>query len=216
MYSSIRHFDMVRGSEGRTASGLLRQLENLGSVSWADSFLKDQLHFFSQQSVHYSLLTQHYVNTGELQPKLLNTVQFALAYPIPRSIWPGKPAALGIVIVTDAVRYQGYTNWGCGIAGQAAYEGGLPVAALYGYLAAFVLGLFDTALKRQPTNPFLIAMLAAASAHLLAWPRGDLGIMTNETLECFLFAIVLGVVGRFIYGVDRSFQGSFATMARSP
>lgn len=208
MYSSIRHYDSVKGSEGRTASGLLRQLENLTTINWADRFLKDQLHFLSQQTVHYALLTHHYINTGELEPKSLNTIRFVLAYPIPRSMWPQKPSALGIVIVTDAVRYQGYTNWGCGISGQVVYEGGLFVAALYGYLAAFFISLFDKPLVKQPTNPFLIAMLAAASAHLLAWPRGDLGIMTNESLECFLFAIVLGIGGRLLFGVDRSVQGT--------
>ena len=207
MYSSIRHYDMGKNTEGRTASGLIRQLEGLANTQWADQFLKDQLQFMSQQAVHYALLTHYYIDTGELRPQYLNTVKFVLAYPIPRTLWPKKPLALGIVIVTDAVRYQGYTNWGCGISGQAVYEGGLLVIALYGYLAAFGVRLFDVPLQRQPTNPFLVAMLAAASAHILAWPRGDLGIMTNESLECILFAWVLGAGGRFLFGTDRSTQG---------
>ena len=63
-------------------------------------------------------------------------------------------------------------------------------------------------MRRQPTNPFLIAMLTAASAQILAWPRGDLGIMTNETLESILFALMLGISGRFLFGVDRSWQNA--------
>ena len=206
MYSSFRHFDAGEDQKVELrwgSSGNWRTLEI--SVGPMHS-MKDQLHFMSQHAVHYALLTSHYVGTGELQPQLLNTVKFVIAYPIPRSIWPGKPLALGIVIVTNAVRYQGYTNWGCGISGQAAYEGGLPVAALFGYFAAFGVRLFDEPMKTQPTNPFLVAMLAAASSHILAWPRGDLGIMTNESLECFLFAIMLGFSGRFLFGTDRSWQ----------
>jgi hypothetical protein len=158
------------------------------------------------------LLSEHFVNTGMLEPKLLNTVKFVIAYPIPRSIWPGKPVALGATIVQDIVGYRS-TSWGCGIAGQAAYEGGLLVAAMFGYFGAFGAKLIDSSLQRQPTNPFLIAILAAASAHILAWPRGDLGNMTNEILECFLFAIALGIGGRFLFGTDRAYQlGGSASM----
>jgi hypothetical protein len=212
MYSAVRHYDRVAGSSGRTAAGLVEQLEKVGRGDWLQHFLDNQLFYFSQQTVHYSLLSEHFVNTGMLEPKFLNSVKFVLAYPIPRSIWPQKPVALGATIVQDIVGYRA-TSWGCGIAGHAAYEGGLLLAVLFGYFAAFGAKLVDSSLQRQPTNPFLIAILAAASAHILAWPRGDLGNMTNEILECFLFAVVLGLSGRVFFGTDRSYQlGGSATM----
>jgi hypothetical protein len=212
MYASIRHYGMKKDSEGRTASGLVKQLEGLSEMRWVDRFLEDKLQLLSQQAGHYALLTHYYVDTGELQPKPFNTIKFVAAYPIPRAIWPSKPLALGIVIVTDAVRYQGYTNWGCGISGHAIYEGGLPVIILYAYLAAFAVRLFDIPLQKQPTNPFLVAMLTAASTHILAWPRGDLGIMTNESLECIIYALLLGISARFLFGIDRSGQNSVPLM----
>jgi hypothetical protein len=57
---------------------------------------------------------------------------------------------------------------------------------------------------RQPTNPFLIAMLSAAAMHIVAWPRGDLAVMTFEVAECFFFTIALSWTGRFLFGTDKS------------
>jgi hypothetical protein len=61
----------------------------------------------------------------------------------------------------------------------------------------------DEPLKRDPKNPFLIASLAAASSHLLGWARGDIGVMSIEVLECFVFVFVLGLVCRILFGTER-------------
>jgi hypothetical protein len=47
-------------------------------------------------------------------------------------------------------------------------------------------------------------MLAAASTQLLAWPRGDLSVMTFETVECLLFTFALSLVCRFLFGTERA------------
>jgi hypothetical protein len=128
------------------------------------------------------------------------------AYPIPRKIWPNKPQVLGVDIVHQAVDPRSGTNWGCGISGQVVYEGGLIVAALYAYLVVFMVRLFDDPLQRQPTNPFLVAMLASAGTHLLGWARGDLAIMTLNCIECFFFAWALAIMARILFGTQRAWQ----------
>lgn len=213
MYSSVRHFDRTSEHEERSASNLIAALRRIGNSDWLERFRTNKIFFLSQQTIHYSLLTDHFVSTGQLQTKPLNTLYFMAAYPIPRRIWPNKPETLGAVIVHDVVGY-GSTSWGCGVTGNAVYEGGYIAIAIYAYLIVFMVRLFDDPLQRQPINPFLIAMLTAALPHVLAWPRGDLGNMSNEIAECFLLALILGVSGRFLFGTDRSASTQFTSDAR--
>jgi hypothetical protein len=201
MYSSIRHYDW-QTKEQRSAAGIVKQIQGIGEKDWFERFANNSLFHFSQQVVHYALVTDHFVTTGRLEPQPFNTFKFFVAYPIPRRLWPEKPQILGIILPRDILGRS--TNWGTGIAGHAAFEGGWIVAALFGYIGGAAMRLFGDAIRRQPTNPFLIAMFATASTHILAWPRGDLAIMTLEIVECYFFAIGFGIVGRILFGTQRS------------
>jgi hypothetical protein len=201
MYDSMRHFDWQQKQE-RTAASVVQQIRNIGSSNWMEKFARNRLFHFSQQTVHYSLVADHFVRSGALQPKLFNTFKFFLAYPIPRAIWPEKPQVLGVIIVRDFAGVG--KNWGPGIAGQSAYEGGLIVAVMFGYLGAFGARLFVDPLQRQPTNPFLLAMLASAGPHILGWPRGDLSNFTIDIAECVFFTIALGILCRILFGTDKT------------
>ncbi|MEX0641191.1 MAG: hypothetical protein WD468_00740, partial [Pirellulales bacterium] len=161
--------------------------------------LSNKLHYFSQWSTHYSLLAERFVNTGQLEPVPLNTLRFMLTYPIPRSIYPEKPEIIGITMVRDIVGY-GTTNWGIGIAGHGAYEGGIPALILYALLIAFGLRTVDEAMRSQPSNPFLLAALVSAAPHILSIPRGDFGVMIVESIEAYAFAFALAIVCRFLFG----------------
>jgi hypothetical protein len=203
MYSSIRHFDRGAGKRARTAENLAEEVGKIGEKDWMSGFAKRRLFFLSQQAVHYSLITDRFITMGFLEPKPLNTLSFLISYPIPRKIWAEKPKPLGGTIGEEVIPHYARSRgvrWGCGVAGQARYEGGLLVAALYAYLAVFGVRLIDDPLIRQPHNPFLISILATASPHILGWPRGDLGIMSMETMQAFLFAIILGIIGRILFG----------------
>jgi hypothetical protein len=203
MYNSIRRYDWGKDKQERSAAGLAKQIRDIGNRNWFERFASDSMYHLSQQVVHYGLLTDHYVQTGQLEPSPLNTFRFMIVYPIPRRIWPDKPQILATIITRDVVGFE-RTNWGTGVAGQSAYEGGWIVAMMFGYMAAFGVRIFDDPLRRQPKNPFLIAMLAAAAPHLLAWPRGDLFTMTAESAECVFFAVALGISGRIFFGTERA------------
>lgn len=209
MYNAVRHFDRTGEKRARSASAVIEEVKSFGERDWMGKFARNKLFYFSQQVVHYSMITKRFVSTDVLEPQTLNTLKFIAVYPMPRQLWAEKPRQLGIVILRDAVGYPA-SSWGCGIAGHAAYEGGLIVAAIYGYLAAMGVRMIDVPLRRQPTNPFLIAILATASTHILAWPRGDLANMTIEIAQCFLFAIVLGISGRIIFGTEYAPQSELS------
>jgi hypothetical protein len=205
IYSTIRHFDRrgeLSQQRDRSAARALEAVRNIGGWGWLQHFRDDALWSLSQHTVHYGMLTDHFVRNGDLEAQPLNTFKFIAVYPIPRALWKNKPESLGRVITHKVLSRS--TTWGTGVAGHSAYEGGLFLAAMFGYMAAFGIRFFDDPLLRQPSNPFLIAMLAAAAMHIIAWPRGDLAVMTFEVAECFFFTIALSWFGRFLFGTDKS------------
>jgi hypothetical protein len=216
MYSSFRHFSQFAGQlrRERTTKAILQEIQGVTNRPWMERFMSDKLFFFGQQNVHYSLLVQRYIDTKRMEPKPFNTLYFCAVYPIPRRIWADKPVLLGITAAIEIARTR-QTNWGVGIAGHGAYEGGIPVLVLYAVLLAIAIRFFDEPLKRQPTNPFLIAMLTAASPHILGWTRGDFSNLTMDSAECVLFTIIVGIFCRILFGVDRSTQRSAAYAGQS-
>jgi hypothetical protein len=204
-YNSFRFFHHGPQKQERTSANVLEHVENFTQTDWTASFFSNKLHYFSQYCMHYSLLAERFVDDGRMPPKPLNTLAFLIAIPIPHELWEGKPETVGITMVRDVVGDPS-TNWGIGIAGHGAYEGGLPALILYAFLVAFGIRFVDEPILAQPTNPFLIANFAAAAPHILSFARGDFGIMTFETLKCFAFMILLAWGGRFLFGTDRSTQ----------
>ena len=171
-YSAFRHARTIHGADShRTFSTVFDAMTSIGLNDAINSVTKDTLHFFSQYTTHYSLLTIHLVESGEVEVEPLNTLKFLISYPIPRAIWPGKPNALGGRIVQDILRLPVATNWGLGFVAHSYQEGGYIVIVLYGFLAVVVIRLMDDALRRMPDNRFLIATFCAGAPHVLGWAR---------------------------------------------
>jgi len=205
MYSSIRHFSNIAGQarSERSTEAIVKQIRGIGNRPWLEMFTRDKLFYISQQNIHYSLLVKRHVDNGRLETKPLNTIYFWLVYPIPRKIWTEKPVQLCITAAIVIAQTKS-TNWGTGVSGHAAYEGGPLALALYTIIVVIGLRFFDAPLKSQPDNPFLIAMLAAGSPHIIGWARGDLANMTLEAAEVFLFAVIVNVVFRTLFGTEKS------------
>jgi hypothetical protein len=203
-YNSFRFFQHG-GKQERTAGNVLEHVKDLGQTDWSAHFFSNKLHYFSQSCVQFSLLAERFVGDGRMPPKPLNTLAFLIAIPIPHEWWDGKPETVGITMVRDVVGDIS-TNWGIGVAGHGAYEGGVPALILYAFLLAFGIRFLDDPILAQPTNPFLIANFAAAAPHVLAFARGDFGIMSFEIMKCFAFTILLGWGGRFLFGTERGIQ----------
>ncbi len=216
VYATIRHFDRVGARSERTAAAVVERVKNANVSAAVQRFTSDMLFAFGQQNVHYSLLIDELISTDRIEEKPFNTFRFLITYPIPRRIWQDKPITLGRFVGTDIVpmfaRNQG-VRWGCGIAGQAFYEGGLISVLMFVYLAVFCMRVIDDPLRRQPSNPFLIAMIASASFHIVAWPRGDIGVLSMEIIECYLFTFALALCGRFLFGTEQKSHASVPVRA---
>lgn len=199
-YASFRWYDFA-AREKRTVGGLVQKMREAGHKEDAFAlFLKNRLTYFSQNNGHLALLTQRYISQGSLTPIPLNTLRFLLTYPVPHNLWPGKPEVIGLTITRDVARVP--TNWGLGIAGQGAFEGGIPALMLYAVLLAFWIRILDEPLRCQPSNPFLICIHAAVLPHVVSICRGDMGIMMIESIEGVLFVFILGLTCRAIFGTQ--------------
>ncbi|MEM9351426.1 MAG: hypothetical protein AAGA92_00270 [Planctomycetota bacterium] len=192
-YQQIRRYDQHGGGE-RSVANTIAALSNINSDAIVDQ-VSGWKHTLGQNVFQYAMLTRRAVESGALEPRFLNTVQFTLAYPIPRSFWEGKPPLVGIIII-KALRLGHETTWGLSVVGHSYYEGGYLAIAVYAVIIVVLVRLFDEPLRREPENPFFIASLAAGSAFIVSWVRGDLGIHTVDLLECFLFAQLLNYSSR--------------------
>lgn len=203
-YGAIRHARSIHGVDtARTFSGVVEVIKDTRPDDVVNYLETNSLHFFSQYTVHYALLTIQMVDRHELPVEPLNSIKFLISYPIPRAFWPGKPTAMGLRIVTDYLRLGVPTNWGLCVVAHGYQEGGFIVIALYGFLIVIVIRLMDDAMRRFPDNRFLMATLAAGAPHVLAWPRGDTTTMSAEILEAFAFVWIAALASRFVFGTER-------------
>ncbi len=201
-YSTFRH---MKGE--RTASSVVAKAKSV-SVDDVKSQLSDIYHYMAQYTVHYSLLTIRLTDEGKLPVRPFESLKEIVSYPIPRSLWPEKPRDLGIYIVTDTLHLPYKTNWGVGITGQGYHDGGMAVLILYAFLISVLAKAIDVPMSRQPNNPFLLAALAASSAHLAALVRGGLASMTINVLESVFFVLALAILCRAIFGTARIYASA--------
>jgi hypothetical protein len=185
-----------------TERSFANTIQAASNVNWQG--MQEQLHlwkqYIAQHSFQYSMVTHRLVEIGELQVHPLNSIKFVLSYPIPRRYWAEKPEPLNMLIVRDTLKLPQKTNWGCGVAGQVYYEGDWYALVIYAALLVVMVRVIDEPLKREPNNPFFIAMCANASLFLITLIRGDMGVHTNEVLECFLFVWLLRFCGALTSG----------------
>lgn len=199
-YSTFRHFNIADPTKRRDVSTVIDQIQRVNLKNAIELISEGKLDFFSQSNVQVSMLVHQLVASKQLKPEVANSLAFIVAFPIPRKVWASKPETIGHRIGHKILGLPATTNWGVGVAGHGAFEGGLAIMVFYAFLLASGLRLIDTAMARQPTNPFLIGILTAAIPHLIGFARGDFGIMSIETLNIFAFAIPFGIVGRMFFG----------------
>jgi hypothetical protein len=200
LYNSFRHYNKTAEGEGRSFGATVTAMKGV-HVGETFQYIKNNPFFFlAQYCGHYSLLTIHLLENKQLEVEPLHSLRFIVLYPIPRAFFPTKPQLLGLTIVRDVLRLPYQTNWGIGIAGTGYHEGGIPTIILYALIIVLVCRLIDDALVRQPSNPFLIAVLSTSAPHFAAMIRGDYCIMLIEVGEAVLFAWALGLLARFMFG----------------
>ena len=202
-YSSFRHSSVIWGKDGdRSFANVIKAVESTSLEGMVDYFTSQSLHYFSQYTQHYSLLTIHLIEAREIEVQPLNTLAFLATYPIPRRSGEGnRSARRSHRHRRPATRCTPIGDWAS--SGMAGMKVDIPSSCLYGFLMVVIIRLMDDAMRRHPDNRFLIATFVAASPHVLAFTRGDTVTMSTEILEAFAFAWLVGTMGRFMFGTER-------------
>ncbi|MCG3122874.1 MAG: hypothetical protein GIKADHBN_01278 [Phycisphaerales bacterium] len=120
----------------------------------------------------------------------LHTLKYFITQPIPRAIWPEKPMALGMEIVTQAgVRglARGF-SYGPGIIGHIANDNPYLALPIYALFFAVALSFLDRLCRYQLFNPFVMIPVGAGLGELMAIPRGEVGLFVFRCVFMFLTA----------------------------
>ena len=193
-YSGFRH-DYMGEADSGIAMDRIKQLLRfeIDTGGDAESALRED-------AITVSLLCiEEFHRNGD--PEYFHTLFYVLGNPIPRQWWPEKPQAVGESLPESLGEFSdGYVNWGPGIVGNAFHDGGLWMAATYGLLVGGVFRIFDDILRRQPLNPWPIAMLAAMSPKVVAYSRGDIAVYTVELLGLTILFVVILKVTSLVFG----------------
>jgi hypothetical protein len=194
-YSQVRHFDR-RGT--RQERNLLHSFEALKEIP-SKMFDADVDPLLGQNAAQTSLAAIH-LYTGHAKPAPFHAMIFVLVSPVPRLFWPSKPVGLGYSLPKDCQAKGTKATWGPGIVGHGFHEGGLHMLVFYGIVWGMLLRYLDELLTRQSDNPYLLGAFSAMSGHIIGWPRGDIGTFTIQVIACFLAGILLGLLGRMVFG----------------
>ena len=149
----------------------------------------------------------------------LHSLRYFVTQPIPRVIWAGKPWSLGNEMVLNAgitgVKKDEF-SLGPGIVGHLVVDFPYVAIPLYAFLIGLALRYMDDRAALHPGNPFVIIPLGAATAQVLAFPRGELGLfafnavawITGAMLALAVFGFIVRrrVVEQVDAEVDEDFQ----------
>lgn len=133
------------------------------------------------------------------------TLKYIIVHPIPRAWWPNKPSGLGISLPKDtgfARAHYTAVNLGPGVVGHGYHEGGLFFIAFYAMLFASAARFFDLILARDPSNPYTLAALCAASGQIVALVRGEMGLFAVMIIGAFMAAMLMNYIARIFFGTE--------------
>ncbi|MCC6659398.1 MAG: hypothetical protein IT437_00795 [Phycisphaerales bacterium] len=108
----------------------------------------------------------------------LHTARYVLFHPIPRSLWPGKPTALGLVMPDQGhvKRVDPNLNLGPGLIGHIYNDNPWLSFLPYTIVLGLFLGFLDELVRVRVWNPFVVLPIACGLGQIVALPRGELGL----------------------------------------
>lgn len=134
---------------------------------------------------------------GELyRQRPFNGLVFVLSNPIPRSMWPEKPEALGFEI-SRQLNVQ--ANLGPGIIGHGWAEAGWIGVIYYAAFFGLVFGAADRLLQTRADNPYFVIVAGSAIGQLIAMSRGDTPLFFLQSFMTMGFSMVV------LYGCKMAF-----------
>jgi hypothetical protein len=125
----------------------------------------------------------------------LHQVKYLVSMPIPRQYFPGKPDALGKIIVEHGyIRFKGAGNQysvGSGIIGHAAHDFPWIALPLYAVGLGWMIRLVDEKVRYSLHLPATLIALGTTLGQVLAIPRGESAL--------FVFECILGIFGAWLF-----------------
>ncbi len=179
--------------------GTTRSSQEIGGVDDRLRLLNENLSWknfagvsrMGQTGVEYSLMAIHFYSSSyrvfSVEP--IHSIYVLLTFPIPRSIWRGKPEHLGLTLPFDARIFKDgtKTNAGPGIAGHLAQDGGMLLAVPYAMLFSLAIRFLDGLLIARGGDPLVLGFMSSSGFHILGWSRGDISSFTIWPILCFVF-----------------------------
>lgn len=197
-YSSFRH--EAQSHESTIANAIARAKQLPSAIVSSDVWGNEIWDFLGQNATEASLLAIH-IHTRNEPISPFHSLIFYVTNPIPRAVWEDKPVGYGYLLPQEIYEIKGSrATWGPGIVGHAFHEGGLHMCVFYAVLFATIFRFFDELLMRQPSNPFLAGMLAAAAGDLGGLVRGDIVIFGVQATAAVIAGFVIAGVGRICVG----------------
>ena len=202
-YQGFRH-----ATAGQEGSGLARGLQRLKMLGQSIATPGRSETDIGSDAVDISLLTINMFSVQkELPQRPFYTVTWVLINPIPRTIWPDKPEALGFFMPqqTGQLKY-GPVNWGPGLIGHGFHEGGYLMIMFYAALFATFFRCVDEFLLRQPNNPYLLTIVSVISGQIVGLARGDQAVFMIEMVGGIISCLVIFRLWRLVTGRTISYQ----------
>jgi len=194
VYSSFRHDVAVRAENvGQRVSQF--QSANVGGAL----SVKNVTGLLLQDSAYNSMyFIENYPETQDHRP--LHGLFFLVTNPIPRSFFPSKPMALGILMQGEV---GASANLGPGIIGHAWMEAGWIGILYYAAFFGFGIATVDRLIKARMNNPYFIAAVGANMGNVIGLARGETSL--------FMVLIGFGLIGTWLFSrLIASTLGSFA------
>ena len=177
-YATIRHTSRDDKLSTNLAKERLTQLPTALIDNFRDlSFLGEHNSLFDTQDGPYvAMRTIQLLNTApDFEVQWLHCIFYTAVNPIPRAFFPSKPIALGKLVP----EYLGdfYTNLGPTVIGHGFYDGGYLVLLFYGLLTGLSCRWMDRRMLLDPDNPWRLAAMVSVIGHVIAFSRGDCGVL---------------------------------------
>jgi hypothetical protein len=194
---------LVRANTNTDNTFIQSAIAKIKAIPLSFSIRSNSEVLFGGDAVEASLAAIHYYAVRPVHPFF--TVMYVVSNPVPRAWWPEKPQALGQTLPKDIgyTSLHGPINFGPGIVGHGAQEGGAWILAIYGFVFACVWKFFDSLLVEDPDNPYLIGILGSVSGQVIAFARGDIGLFWVLILGGFITGMVISIIARMLFGTEK-------------
>lgn len=151
--------------------------------------------FYQDAATNSMWIMDSYGETYQQRP--FHGLYWFVTNPIPRSMWPDKPEALGLEI-SRQMNIQ--ANLGPGVIGHGWAEAGWIGIIYYAVFLGFIFGIADRLLQLRADNPYFVVVMGSALGQMIAMSRGDTPLFLLQTTMAMLFSMAVLYGLKMVFG----------------